>query len=172
MRNNIRVSLIVAVADNGVIGRDGEMAWKISSDLKHFRKLTLGKPIVMGRKTFSSLGKPLDLRDNIVLTRDSSFRPEGVEIVTDIDQALNIAERLAKNRGSNELMIIGGAEIYRLTISLADRIYLTRVHGQPEGDTYFPDLDPEIWLLQQTESHKAGERDEFDVSFMVYDRRI
>ena len=167
----MRVSLIVAVADNGVIGRNGEMAWKISSDLKHFRKLTLGKPVVMGRKTFSSLGKPLDSRDNIVLTRDTSFRPEGVEIATGIDQALNIAEKLAIKRGRSELMIIGGAEIYRLTIPLSDRIYLTRVHAQPEGDTYFSDLDPEIWLLQHTEPHKAEERDEFDISFMVYDRR-
>ncbi len=171
MTDKLRISFIVAVAENGVIGRRGGMAWKISTDLKHFRKLTLGKPVVMGRKTFASLGKPLEKRDNIVLTRDPDFRFEGVKIVGDVDEALEVAGGLANCRGACEIMIIGGAEIYRAMMPVADRIYLTLVHGNPEGDTYLPDLNLQNWELQQSEFHRAGERDDFDVSFKIYDRK-
>ena len=165
------ISLIVAVAENGVIGRQGEMAWKISTDLRHFRKLTLGKPIVMGRKTFISLGKPLEKRDNIVITRNPDFSFEDVEVVGDLDKALELAGEFAKNREVCEIMIIGGSQIYRAAMPFADRIYLTRIHGHPHGDAYFPALNLQKWKLMQSETHKAGERDDFDVSFQVYDRR-
>ena len=139
------LSLIVAVAENGVIGKDGGLPWRLSSDLKAFRRLTMGKPIVMGRRTFQSIGKPLDGRDNIVVTRDPHFEVPGVSAVATIDEALTLARILATTRGAGEVMVIGGADIYETLLPLADRIYLTRVHASPQGDRHFPPLEPAEW---------------------------
>jgi dihydrofolate reductase len=128
-----------------VIGRDGAIPWRVPSDLKVFRRLTMGKPVIMGRKTYDSIGKPLDGRDNIVVTRNADFRAAGVVCASSIEEALQIAKACAAGRGANEITVIGGAEIFAAMLPAADRIYLTRIHARPEGDTMFPDLDPNDW---------------------------
>ncbi len=135
------VSLIVAMAENRVIGRHGGLPWHIPGDLRFFRQQTLGKPIVMGRKTWESLGRPLPGRANIVITRDPTYRAEGAYVVHSLDQALD----QARNLGDGEIMIIGGAEIYRLAMPLADRIYLTEVKLRPKGDAYLDGFDRAAW---------------------------
>ena len=129
------ITLIVAVADNGVIGRDNALPWHLPEDLKRFKRLTMGKPIVMGRKTFESIGKPLPGRQNIVVTRDANYRRDGVTVVHDVDAAVRAAGEAA------EIMIIGGAELFRLFLPRATRIHLTRVHGDIAGDVMWPALD-------------------------------
>ncbi len=136
----MRIALIVAAAENGVIGQRGRLPWRQSTDLKRFRALTLGKPVVMGRRTFETLGRPLDGRDNIVVTRDSDFRPAGATTAPSLDEALAIAEECADMRAVDEIMVIGGGQIYAAALPLADRIYLTLVHARPEGDTLFPEF--------------------------------
>jgi dihydrofolate reductase len=167
----VRISLIVAVADNGVIGANGGLPWRMSSDLKTFRRLTMGKPVVMGRKTFLTLKKPLDGRDNIVVTRDAAFQPDGVTAVTSVDDALIIARTLARTSGADEVMIIGGAEIYRTVLAKADRIYWTRVHAEPLGDVVFPPLNPAEWIETSTEALPQGDRDDHAATLKILDRR-
>jgi dihydrofolate reductase len=128
-----------------VIGRDGAMPWHLPSDLKTFRRLTMGKPIIMGRKTYGSIGKPLEGRDNIVITRNADFSVVGVERAGGVAEALEIARVRATERGVDEIVVIGGAEIFAATLPMADRIYLTRIHARPDGDTFFPDPDPTLW---------------------------
>ena len=166
----MRIALIVAVAENGVIGRGGGMPWHIPSDLKTFRRLTLGKPVIMGRKTFASLGKPLPGRDNIVVTRDRGFSADGVEVAADLAAALALAQASATRLQTDEAMVIGGAEIYRLALPKAARIYLTRVHAQPTGDTYFPALSMVEWRLASSQPIRTTEKDEFPCTLLVYDR--
>ena len=132
------VSIIVAMAENGVIGKDGRMPWHISEDLKRFKKLTLGHPVIMGRKTYESIGKPLPGRTNIVITRNPNFSATGVTAVSSFYEALNVAGQSA---GNDEIFVIGGAEIYTLALPTAKRIYLTRVHGDFAGDTRLPLFD-------------------------------
>lgn len=135
------VAFVVAVAENGVIGRKGALPWRMPSDLKMFRKLTLGKPVIMGRKTFQSIGKALPGRDNLVVTRDDAFKADGVEVFASVDEAIARAQTLATARGADEIAVIGGADIFEAMLSRAGRIYLTRIHGSPEGDTFFtPDM--------------------------------
>jgi len=133
------------VAENGVIGRSGALPWRVPSDMKTFRRLTMGKPVVMGRKTYDAIGKPLDGRDNIVVTRNADFNAPGVQIAGGIAEALDLARACAAARGVDEIMVIGGAEIFAAALPLADRIYLTRIHARPDGDTVFPELDPSVW---------------------------
>jgi len=139
-------SLIVAVADNGVIGNDNQLPWRIPADLKYFKQVTLGKPIIMGRLTYESIGKPLPGRSNIVVTRNTAWQAEGVERAGDFSQALAIAKKIADDSDLEEVMIIGGATIYREALPLADRLYLTRVHIEVEGDAFFPNLNINEWL--------------------------
>jgi dihydrofolate reductase len=169
--NDLPISLIVAVAENGVIGRDGGLPWRLSSDLKTFRRLTMGKPIIMGRRTFQSIGKPLDGRENIVVTRDPSFEVKGVSTCESVRDALTLARVLAKAGGADEIMVIGGAGVYDAALSVADRIYLTRVHASPEGDRHFPPLDAGIWQEVSQEALAKGPRDEFASTLIVYERR-
>lgn len=166
----VKVSLIVAAAENGIIGKDNDMPWKISSDLKYFKKTTLYKPVIMGRKTFESIGKPLPDRTNIVITRDTSFTREGVITAHSLEMALDVATGMAEVRGQREIMIIGGAQIYALSLPIADRLYLTRIHAEIEGDASFPDLDEKEWLEYSREDHEKGEKDSHDYSFIVLDR--
>ena len=170
--DHIAVALIVAVADNGVIGRDGDLPWRQSSDLKRFRRLTMGKPIVMGRKTYASIGKPLEGRDNIVISRDPGFQDEGVLAVTTIDAALKEAISAARRRQADEVMVIGGAQIYAELLPRADRIYLTRVHCAPDGDVLFPELDPATWRAVQQEALPQGERDDWPATLTVFERTV
>jgi dihydrofolate reductase len=166
----IKISLIVAVAENGVIGRNGALPWRLSSDLKTFRRLTMGKPIVMGRKTFQSLGKPLDGRDNIVVTRDPFFEPEGVSVVDSLSGALTLGRILAATRGADEIMIIGGADVFREALALADRIYWTAVGAAPEGDVVFPAFDRSEWIEVSCETLPRGPKDDHDATLMVMER--
>ena len=166
----IKISLIVAVAENGIIGKDNDMPWKISSDLQYFKKITMHKPIIMGRKTFESIGKPLPGRVNIVITRDTSFSAEGVITAHSVEMALDVAKSMAEVKGLKEVMVIGGAQIYALCLPQADRLYLTRIHEEIDGDTFFPELDPKEWLEYSSERHVAGDKDSHDYSFIVLDR--
>ncbi len=164
------IALIVAVAENGVIGRDGGMPWHQRSDLRRFRALTMGKPVVMGRKTFQSLPKPLDGRDNIVVTRDRAFAVEGVLVATSLEAAIDLARDCARRHRTDEIMVIGGAEIYAGALPWADRIYLTRIHAAPEGDTYFPEPDPAQWQEVRREPLPRGDRDDYPATLIVLER--
>ena len=163
--------LIVAVAENGVIGRDNDLPWRLSGDLKRFKAVTMGKPLIMGRRTFESIGRPLPGRANIVLTRDAGFIPEGVIVVHDPDAALEAAEQEAGRAGTDEIMVIGGAGIYDIFLSRARRIYLTEVHDSPPGDTVFPPLDPDVWFETARERRAAEGGESSDYSFVVLERR-
>ncbi len=167
---SVILSLIVAAGRNGVIGRDGNLPWRIPSDLKTFRRLTMGKPIVMGRKTFQSIGRPLDGRDNIVVTRDPNFAADGVTVFNDLDEALLLARALARTNGSDEVMVIGGADIFAVALPQAQRVYWTEVKGEPEGDVVFPALDPADWRQVSAEPLPRGPRDEFDAELKVFER--
>ena len=158
------ISLIVAAAENGVIGRQGELPWRLSDDLRRFKTITMGKPIVMGRKTWESIGRPLPGRQNIVITRQAGFTADGCDVVSSVEEALQVAG------GAEEVMIIGGSEIYALFLPHASRLYLTRVHADVEGDARLPDLDLAAWHLVSEERRAADERNEFDVSFRTYER--
>lgn len=159
-----RVSLVVAMAENNVIGRDGDLPWHIPADLKHFKSVTMGKPIVMGRRTYESIGRPLPGRLNIVVTRDRSRRWEGVVAVQSLPEAL---ERAA-GEGADEIMIIGGGDLYRAALPLAQRIHLTRVHEDVDGDTVFPALDPADW--RTTSCDRRDDVHSVPLSFKVLER--
>jgi len=160
----MRIALIVAMAENRVIGRNNQLPWRIPADLRHFKALTMGKPIIMGRKTYESIGRPLPGRDNIVITADSLYQAEGCQVVHSIDQALETAG------GCEEAMIIGGANLYRQTFENAERLYLTLVKAEPEGDSWFPAIELQQWREIERETHKADERNEYDYDFVVLDR--
>ena len=164
------IALVVAVAENGVIGWQGGLAWHQSSDLKFFRKVTMNKPLIMGRKTFESIGKPLDGRDNIVITRNSSFEAPGILVAANLEEALEMAREKARARGADEISIIGGAQIYELTLPVADRIYLSEIHSSPDGDTFFPQIDKSQWREISRERHAAGPKDSADYSLVVLER--
>lgn len=159
------LALVVAAAENGLIGRDNQLPWHLPADLKHFKTITLGKPVIMGRKTFASIGKPLPGRRNLVLTRDARFAADGVETVRSLEEAL---ERTAD---APEVMVIGGAEIFRLALPLAQRIYLTRVHATLEGETFFPALDESEWREIERREHPADEKNAHAMSFLTLERR-
>lgn len=158
------VSLVVAMSENRVIGRDNDLPWRLPADLAHFKRLTLGKPIIMGRKTYESIGRPLPGRQNIVLTRDKSFQAPGCDICLGLDEAMAVAGNV------DEVMIIGGAALYETLLARADRIYLTEVHADIEGDTWFPELDSADWKEVSRELHAADERNNLDYSFVTLDR--
>ena len=158
------ISLIVAVSANGVIGRGGELPWHLSDDLKRFKQLTLGKPIVMGRKTFESIGRALPGRQNIVLTRQSEFAADDCDVVSSIDAAI------AASGDAGEIVVIGGSEIYKLFLPLAERIYMTRVHIDVDGDVRFPELDDELWQETERENHDADDLNEYEFTTSVLER--
>ena len=171
MTAKVRIAFAVAVAENGVIGAGGDLPWRLPTDLKRFRKTTMGKPIIMGRKTYVSIGKPLDGRDNIVVTRDRSFAAPGVHVALTIADAIALGRQLATQRGVDEVVIIGGAEIFRATLAEADRIYLTLVRGKPAGDTYLAAFDPAIWAETAKEPMPQGPGDQYPADFLVLDRK-
>jgi dihydrofolate reductase len=165
------VSIIVAVASNGVIGRDGGMPWQLSTDLKRFKSLTMGKPIVMGRKTYEAIGKALPGRVNIVLTRDRLFEAPGTIVANDIREALRIARTRAREAGADELFVIGGGEIYEMALPFTDRLHVTHVEAVPDGDTRFPPIDPDNWELLEEVSIPVGEKDSEPTRYAVYRRK-
>lgn len=161
---------VVAVADNGVIGCDGTLPWRLKSDMAHFKAKTMGAPVLMGRKTYQSLPRaPLPGRTNIVVTRDKDFTAAGALVAPSIEAALEAARGDALRRAS-DIMIIGGAEIFDATLPVADRIELTRVHAAPAGDTYFPAPDPREWREVAREDRPAGPGDDASFSIMTYER--
>ncbi len=164
------VAIVVAVAENGVIGRNGQLPWRMPTDLKRFRALTLGKPVVMGRKTYESIGKPLDGRDNIVISRGKDFSAAGIHVAAGMDEALALARALAARRGADEIMVIGGAEVFRAALPHTERIYLTLVRGRPEGDTILDPFDPAAWRETSRETLAQTPNDQFPADFVVLDR--
>ena len=167
----MKVVLVAAVAENGVIGRDNKLPWRIKSDLQYFRKLTMGRPVVMGRKTFLSIGKPLPGRTNIVVSRDPGFSAAGILVASDLDRAMQAARGDALRRNADSIAVIGGTEIFVMTMPLADRLALTVVNAKPEGDTYFPAIDPQRWLEAERAPQPQGPQDEFAFTFVTYERR-
>jgi dihydrofolate reductase len=165
------ISLICAVARNRVIGRNNQLLWRLKSDLRHFRDLTTGKPVIMGRKTHNSIGRPLPNRDNIVVTRDRAFVADGVFVVHTLDEAFRVAEDCAKERAVDEIMVAGGGDIYAQTIERADALYLTEVDMEPEGDAWFPPVDRMLWEEISRKTHPKGPDDEAAFSFVDYVRR-
>jgi dihydrofolate reductase len=159
------VTLIVAVADSGVIGRDNALPWHLPEDLKRFKRLTLGKPVVMGRRTFESIGRPLPGRHNIVVTRDPSYQRDGLTAVHDVQTAMAAAGE------APEIMIIGGAELFRLFLPSAGRVHLTRVHAEIAGDVLWPPLEMRDWQLVHSEGHAADERHAHAMTFEVWEKR-
>lgn len=166
-----RISIVVAVAENDVIGFDGDMPWQLSTDLKRFKALTIGKPMIMGRKTFAAIGSALPGRTSIVVTRDTSWQAEGVVPVHSLETAIALGREVAKGSGVDEVCIVGGGNIYQQSIDFADVIHLTRVHATPAGDTVFPSVDPAHWQEVSREEVPAGEKDTADTTYIVYERR-
>ncbi len=167
----VPVAFIVACAENGVIGQAGGMPWHLSGDLKFFKAQTLGKPVVMGRKTYESIGRPLPGRPNLVITRDPDFRAEGVEVFRDVEAALARGQALAAESGAEEVMVIGGGQIFEKTLHLARRVYLTVVHARPQGDTLMPELDPAVWKEVRRDAPVSGGEGQPDYSIVILERR-
>ena len=166
----MNVTLVVAAARNGVIGRDGDMPWRMPSSLKRFRVLTLGRPMVMGRKTFQSIGRALDGRDTIVVTRDTSFRVAGAVVVGNLEAALAEACRLAQGRGVDEIIIAGGGEIYKAALPYATRVELDLIEAEPDGDTRFLALDPAEWRETGRQAVPKAAGDSFAMIAISYQR--
>jgi len=167
----MKIVLVAAMGDNSVIGRDGQLPWRLKSDLQHFKKVTLNRPVIMGRKTHESIGRLLPDRTNIVLTRDLSLVAPGAVLATSLDAALGYAHTDAVKRGADEIMVIGGSDIFEATMPMADRLEITRVHASPEGDVLFPPIDPEVWQETSREEHLAGPDDDANFALATYVRR-
>ncbi len=169
----MHIGIYVAIAENGVIGREGGLPWRLSTDLKRFKAGTMGKPIIMGRKTWESFPKrPLPGRLNIVVTRDKAYHAEGGEAVGSLQDAIALARIRARcMAGVDELCVIGGGEIYAQALPLADRLHVTHVLARVDGDTVFPPIDPKIWRLTSAEDIPAGEKDTHATRYAVYERR-
>ena len=159
MSDVLPVSLIVAATRNQVIGRDNQMPWHLPEDLRYFKQRTLGKPIIMGRKTWESLGRPLPGRLNIVITRQADLELEGAEVFTDLDAALQRGREWAAQKGADEVMVIGGGQLYQKALQFAQRVYLTRIDLELEGDTFFPVLNAQHWQQTEAETHPAQEQE-------------
>lgn len=163
--------IVAAVARNGVIGNDNMLIWRLKSDMKHFRALTLGKPVLMGRKTYQSIGKPLPGRHTIVLTRDRGFHAQGVAVAHSFDQMLSMAGQAMIGMGASEVMVAGGAEIYALAMPQTQRMEITEVALEPQGDAVFPAISPTEWREAKRQAHPAGPDDEAAFAFVSYLRR-
>jgi dihydrofolate reductase len=157
------ISIIVAADENNVIGKDNDLIWHLPDDLKFFKNLTSGHPIIMGRKTYESIGKPLPDRTNIIITREGSFKAEGCVVVHSLDEAI-------RNAQDQDIFIVGGEQIYRLALPQTDRVYLTRIHHAFEGDRYFPSLGTE-WIETESNEHCVDEKHAFPFTFKTYEKR-
>jgi len=165
------ITFIVAVAENGVIGRNVDLPWHLRTDLKRFKTLTWGKPMIMGRKTWISIGKALPGRETIVVTRDPDFTAEGAHVVHSVEAAMERAQAFAVALNADEITVVGGGDIFRQLMPIADRIHLTLVHAQPEGDAFFPLPDDTEWIEESRAHHEPGEGDDHAFDFVVYARR-
>lgn len=166
----IQIILVVAVADNGVIGQGSAIPWRLKSDQQRFKQLTLNRPVIMGRKTYHSIGRPLPGRTNIVVTRDRSFQAPGVAVAASFEAAEAVARGDALRRSATEIVIMGGADIYAHWLPRADRVELTEVHESPEGDTFFAPLDPSQWQETARVRNTAGPQDSADFTYVTYRR--
>ena len=167
------IAMVVARARNGVIGRDGDLPWRLRSDLQRFKAVTMGKPCVMGRKTWDSLPlKPLPGRLNVVVTRDGSFEARGAVVCTTLDEALGIAREQAEDDGVDEICVIGGTALFEALLPRARRLYLTEVDAAPEGDAWFPEINESDWREVSAEPHPAGEKDDHAFVFRVLERAV
>lgn len=164
----MKMSLIVAVSRNGVIGLNNQLPWRLPDDLQYFKSVTMGKPLVMGRKTYDSIGRPLPGRTNIVITRDASWSAPGVNVATTLDDALLLARKACLDSGVDEVMVIGGEQIYRMTITVADRLYVTEVDAEIAGDAFFPTIDPQQWQRNRVELPEVT--GSYSYQFVVLDR--
>ncbi|MCF6320710.1 MAG: dihydrofolate reductase [Rhizobiaceae bacterium] len=165
----MEIALIVAIAQNGVIGFDGAMPWRLSADMKRFKAITMGKPVVMGRKTYESIGRSLPGRLNVIVSR-SGFEAQGVSTVGSVEAALELSRDWARANDADEICIIGGGEIYRQSIGLADKLYVTHVLTQPDGDTLFPAIEEARWRVISSERTGKSENDSAETIFVVYER--
>jgi len=169
--HNSTLSIVVAIAQNGVIGAKGGLPWQLSSDLKRFKRDTMGKPIIMGRKTWESIGRALPGRPNIVVTRQNGYQAKGADVVADLDHAIVLAGNRIVSLGLKpEICIIGGGELYRQAIEIADKLYVTHVMAEPEGDTFFPLIEPSRWTPVHREEIPAGEKDSAETLYVLYER--
>ncbi|WEX76290.1 dihydrofolate reductase [Sinorhizobium numidicum] len=166
-----KIVIVVAVAKNGVIGRGGDLPWRLSTDLKRFKALTIGKPVVMGRKTWASIGRPLPGRPNVVISRTPGFEAQGAEVAPSLQGALEMAREHAAAIGADEICIIGGGEIYRQSIDLADVLHVTEVQAEVDGDTRFPQIDPAVFEKVFEEDLPRGEKDSHAMHFITWRRR-
>ena len=164
----MKISIIAAMGENRAIGFQGKIPWHLPADFKYFKDLTLGHPIIEGRKTFKSIGKALPGRTNIVITKDPNYKAEGCLIATSFENALTLAKDV---EGADEIFIGGGEQIYKLALPKADKIYLTKIHGTFEGDTFFPNLSEDEWRLESIEEHAKDEKNPSDYAFCVYERK-
>ncbi|MBS0245636.1 MAG: dihydrofolate reductase [Proteobacteria bacterium] len=167
----VHIVLVAAIGENGVIGTDGQLPWRLKSDLQHFKRVTSGRPVVMGRKTFASIGRPLPNRTNIVMTRDLQFAAPGATLATSLDAALAIARDDARRRGIYEIMIIGGGDVFEATMAMADRLEITHVHASPKGDVVFPAIDGKVWRETMRQHYDAGPDDDASFDTVTYERR-
>ena len=167
----VPVALIAAVGRNGVIGAGEALPWRLPGDFAHFKQTTLGKPLIMGRKTFESIGRPLPGRTNIIVTRRDGYQPEGVLVFDSLEAALDHAQAIAEVDKASEVLVGGGGEIYRETLALADRLYITHVDAAPGGDTTFPDIDPDEWMVVAEPDVSPDPRDTTAFRVKVYERR-
>ena len=167
----MKLALIWAMSRNRVIGRNNALPWHLSEDLRYFKRVTMGKPIIMGRKTWESIGRPLPGRTNIVITRDQSFQAAGARVVHSLDDALRLAEHIGVIEGAEEAIVIGGAEIYALALPKAERLYLTQVHAEVQGDAWFPEFDVSQWQELAREDFNAEGPNPYPYSFIVLERR-
>lgn len=163
----MKIALVVAAAENNVIGKDNQLLWRLPNDMKFFKNTTWGMPVIMGRKTFESLGKPLAGRTNIVITRQDNWTAPGVQVVKNLEEAL----AAAAETDAKEASVIGGGEIYALALPRAQRIYITRVHTTLEGDTFFPEFDKQQWELLSNLDFPADEKHAYAYSFQVWERK-
>ncbi|WP_428036925.1 dihydrofolate reductase [Amphritea sp.] len=166
----MNLAIIVAQAENRVIGINNNLPWHLPEDLRYFKQVTMGKPIIMGRKTFESIGRPLPGRTNIVVSRDTSYQPDNVKVVDSLQAARDLAESICMIDGCDEAMVIGGAQIYEQALPLVDRLYLTQVHAEVAGDAWFPEFYPGDWAEIGREDFSAAGHNPYDYSFIVLKR--
>ena len=167
----MNIILLAAVAENGVIGRGNSLPWRLKSDMQHFRALTMGKPVIMGRKTFASVGKPLKGRTTIVVSRDRAFAAQGVLIAPSLDAAFTAASGDALRRNADAIVVAGGADIYTQAMPQATRLVITHVRKRVEGDAHFPAIDPKVWREVTRSEHEAAAEDEAPFAFVIYERQ-
>jgi len=164
------LSMIVATADNNIIGKDNDMPWHLPADLAYFKKVTLGKPIIMGRKTYESIGRPLPGRRNIVISRDETYAASGIDTVVSVEQALSLVDGSDGNEAVDEIMVIGGGAIYKHCLPKADRLYVTHINAAIDGDTQFPHYDDGSWQKTSSELRESDDKNIYNLDFCIYQR--